>query len=92
MYSLLAQVKVSKEVAQQRRFESGLLAGYQRLLQLLESRLEPPTTNRHRHHRRHLPVPPLAAREPVRTPPHPTPPSGCSLLLTLPANLVQQLD
>ena len=44
MYSLLAQVKVSKEVAQQRRFESGLLAGYQRLLQLLESRLEPPTT------------------------------------------------
>ena len=44
MYSLLAQVKVSKEVAQQRRFESGLLAGYQRLLQLLESRLEPPTS------------------------------------------------
>ncbi len=32
------QVKVSKEVAKQRRLEAGLLSGYQRFLQLLESR------------------------------------------------------
>jgi hypothetical protein len=35
---IISQMKVSKEVAKQRQLESGLLSGYQRLLQLLESR------------------------------------------------------